>query len=346
VSTVARRLAVLSIAAALSSSCAPATTGARTQPILRSHTSMPAEMPASVQRLVSWRGPVAGIFVHPLVLHPRLAFTSDRLGLGFQHFFVTALEFRRILDGLWRHGWTLVDAHLAATGHVLVPRGRKPLVLSEDDVNYYAYFTGRGLASRLVLDGNGDVRAQVTDAHGSHLTTDDVVPIVDAFVAAHPDFSAAGAKGVIALTGYEGLFGEHHLERPAARARVRAVADRLRATGWSFASHTYGHIDLSADSLATVTRDTVRWKALAEPLIGPTDMLIYPFGARPSDAGVVLLRRQGFRIQFDIDVVPRRIMRAGVVVMSRMHIDGYAFEAPDRMAPLFSVRQVRDPDRP
>ncbi|HEU5033915.1 MAG TPA: polysaccharide deacetylase family protein [Mycobacteriales bacterium] len=298
------------------------------------------------QRLVPWHGPVEGIFFHPLVLQPKLAFTTDPLGLGFQHFFVTAYEFRRILRGLWQQGWTLVDAHRAATGRVLVPPGRRPLVLSEDDVNYYGYFRGRGLASRLVLDRHGDVRAEVHQNGRDHLTRNDVVPLVDAFVARHPEFSAQGAKGVLAETAYEGFFGEHHLKRPAPRARIRALVARLRVTGWSIASHTYGHIDLSRDSLITIARDTDRWKQLARPLLGHTDMLIYPFGARPTDAGVALLRRAGFRIQFDIDVIPRRIVRDGVVVMSRLHIDGYAFDDPQRMAPLFSVRRVRDPGRP
>ena len=350
-SKASRRWVVVAVAVALLSACGttPAPRGAVLPPVhpaVHPPTSAPSTVPPPTQRLVAWHGQVEGIFFHPLVLQPRLAFTSDQLGLGFQHFFVTAREFRGILEGLWRHGWTLVDAHQAATGHVLVPRGRKPLVLSEDDVNYYAYFNGRGLARRLVLDPAGDVRAEVRDRHGLHLTSEDVVPLVDEFVAAHPDFSAAGAKGVLAVTGYEGLLGEHDLRDQLARARVRALVARLRATGWSFASHTFGHIDLAADSLATIARDTARWKALAEPLLGSTDMLIYPFGSRPTDAGVGLLRQQGFRIQFDIDVVPRRVVRDGAIVMSRLHIDGYSFDAPDRMAPLFSVARVRDPARP
>jgi hypothetical protein len=295
--------------------------------------------------LVPWHGPVMNIFFHPLVLDPRLAFTDDQLGLGFQEYFVTAYEFQRILDGLWRHGWTLVDAHQAASGHVLVPAGRKPLVLSEDDVNYYRYFDGRGLASRLVLDGDGNVVAQVDGAH-PYLTTDDVVPMVDAFVANHPDFSVDGAKGVLALTGYEGLLGYHDLGDPAQREQISAVIARLKATGWTFASHTYGHIDLTEDSLATIAHDTTEWRELALPLIGPTDMLIYPFGARPTDAAARYLRRAGFDIQFDIDIRPRRYHNGGAIVMSRLHIDGYAFQAPARMRPLFSVRRVMDPQRP
>ncbi|HWC34288.1 MAG TPA: hypothetical protein VG650_05605 [Mycobacteriales bacterium] len=300
---------------------------------------------APAERLVRWHGPVMNIFVHPLVLQPKLAFTSDSLGLGFQEYFVTAYEFQRILEGLWRHGWTLVDAHQAAAGDVMVPKGRKPLVLSEDDVNYYRYFDGRGLAARLVLTSSGRILAE-TGGRRPVTTDQDVVPMVDEFVAQHPDFSVSGAKGVLGLTGYEGLLGYHHLHNAVERRQVSALATALKADGWLLASHTYGHIDLTTDSLAAIGYDTQRWKQLAVPLIGRTDLLIYPFGARPSAAGAALLRHAGFRIQFDIDVRPRRYQLGGAILMSRLHIDGFAFQAPERMRPLFSVRRVMDPERP
>lgn len=336
------------VLAALLSACGPDDPASRlpVHPSAAGSSAATTSPPIAAPRLVRWHGPVLGVFVHPLVLQPRRAFTSDRLGQGFQDYFVTAYEFRRILRGLWRHGWTLVDVHRAADGDVRVPPGRKPLVLSEDDVNYYRYFEGRGLADRLVLDAAGDIRAEVVDKHGRRETTDDVVPIVDAFVAAHPEFSADGAKGVLGVTAYEGVFGEHDLTRPAARSRVEALTARLRATGWTIASHTYGHIDLGRDPLSVIARDTARWAQAATPLVGPTDVLIYPFGARPTDDGVAFLRRNGFRIQLDIDVVARSVMRGKAIVMSRLHLDGFAFEDPDRMAPLFSVRRVRDPARP
>src|SRR3954449_8350281 len=143
------------------------------------HRSPPRPAPV----LVRWRGPVEQLFVHPLVLRPQRAFTDDALGRGFANYFVTAREFRAMLDQLWRHGWTLVDPRRVAAGDVRVPRGRKPLVLQEDDVNYYGYFAGRGLASRLVLDEEGLVKAE-QDVNGEPVVTDqDVVPLVDEMVA-------------------------------------------------------------------------------------------------------------------------------------------------------------------
>ena len=292
--------------------------------------------------MVRWHGPVEELFVHPLVIEPRLAFTSDQLGVGFQHYFVTAYEFARILDQLWRKGWTLVDIHRAAAGTVRVPAGRRPLILEEDDVNYYRYFDGRGLATRLVLAGD-QVRAQLPSGA---LSDQDVVPMVEREIARHPEFSADGARGVLGLTGYEGLFGEHHPKMPAARERLRALVQWLVGHGWTIASHTWGHIDLSTESLSSIAWDTAQWQALAGPVIGHTDVLIYPFGARPTDAGVRQLVRAGFRIQLDIDDVARTVHRDGAVIMSRRHVDGYAFEVPAQQRAFYDVATVRDPNRP
>ena len=84
-----------------------------------------------------WHGPVEHLFFHTLVIHPKLAFTSEPIGQGFREWFVTVDEFRKILDQLYANGWTLVDINRAAHGEARVPPGRKPLVISEDDVNYY-----------------------------------------------------------------------------------------------------------------------------------------------------------------------------------------------------------------
>jgi hypothetical protein len=306
-------------------------------------TPSPSPTPSPRTDLVAWTGPVEELFFHPLVLRPEQAFRDDPLGHGFQDYFVTARELRGILDGLWRNGWSFVDPHRVAAGTVLVPRGRKPLVLSEDDVNYYRYFRGRGLASRLVLDAAGDVKAEVDGLPSD----DDLVPLVDAAVARHPELSADGTKGVLALTGYEGLFGEHEVATdPAARERVRALANRLRQTGWLLASHTYGHIALGRDSVRRIEVDSARWRLLVGDLLGAVDVLVYPFGDRPSPAARQALLTAGFPIQLDIDVRARTVRAGGVTVMSRRHVDGLAFDAPQRLAPFFDVADVRDPQRP
>ena len=300
--------------------------------------------------LVPWSGPVEHIFFHTLVIHPKLAFTSEPIGQGFRDWFVTVGEFRKILDQLYANRWTLVDINRAASGHARVPRGRRPLVISEDDVNYYDNTHARGLGWKLALDARGDVKVEEHDASGIHLTDNDLVPMIDEFVARHPDFSADGAKGVLAVTGYEGVLGERVDDRtapdwPATVARAKKLAARLRATGWTFASHSYAHDDETKISVATLIHDSTEWKTEDEPIVGPTDVYVYPFGAGfPLDSPqIAVLRRFGFTVLCDIDVVPRLTVANGVTVMTRRHIDGISFaDQPAALAQFFDVATVED----
>ncbi len=290
------------------------------------------------------------LFFHTLVIHPELAFTSKPIGQGFRDWFVTVGEFRAILDQLYANGWTLVDINRAARGLARIPPGRRPLVLSEDDVNYYDDTRALGLGWKLALDTHGDVKVEEHDRSGIHLTDHDLVPIIDEFVAGHPLFSADGAKGVLAVTGYEGVLGERVNDRTAPDwsatvERAKALAAHLRATGWTFASHSYAHFDETKVSVARLIRDSTEWKTEDEPIVGPTDVYVYPYGAGfPIDSPQIGVPREfGFTILCDIDVVPRLTVGNGVTVMTRRHIDGVSFaDQPTVLAQFFDVSTVED----
>ena len=194
---------------------------------------------------------------------------------------------------------------------ILLPPDRIPFVLSQDDVSYYHYMDGDGFASRLIVDENGDVKNEYIEDDGSVSVGDyDMVPLIDRFVEQHPDFSYHGQKGYVALTGYEGILGyrtdevyktkqedritffqqqffdsypggfdEAAFERECEGAKK--VAEAMKANGWKFASHTWGHQNMhetNGVSYDKFMQDTDRWEAWVEPLIGETDTLIYAFG--------------------------------------------------------------------
>lgn len=73
---------------------------------------------------------------------------------------------------------------------------------------------------------------------------------------------------------------------------------------------------------AEIAWDLHQWRALIEPIIGTTDVLTYPFGARPDGGAVRRLGQAGYRIQCDIDTVARTTYMNGAIVMSRRHVDG------------------------
>ena len=94
----------------------------------------------------------------------------------------------------------------------------------------------------------------------------------------HPDFSYRGRKGIIALTGYNGILGYRTSDRvygpggtgdwenanlEADKAKAKAVADAMRANGWEFASHSWGHINYGSAKMCIRDRLLSVFAALA-----------------------------------------------------------------------------------
>ena len=173
--------------------------------------------------------------------------------------------------------------HVMQQGEILLPPGKQPFVLSQDDVSYYHYMEGDGYARKLVLDETGSVKNEYVEADGTVKVGDyDMVPLIDTFVDEHPDFSYRGAKGIVALTGYNGVLGyftdiayktredldenqiKYLQENPdfdydEQVAQAREVAQAMHADGWEFASHTWGHINVGECSLERLQTDTQKW---------------------------------------------------------------------------------------
>lgn len=320
---------------------------------------------------------VSHIFFHSLVIDAKRAFADKESGRGYLDYMVTQYEFAKILDQLYAKGWVLVSPHQLATvqadGKVVpkvlkLPKGKKPLVVSIDDVSYYEYMDGDGFATDLFVAKNGRVLNRYTDASGvTHEGSYDVMSMIDDFVRKHPDFSHAGARGVIALTGYNGVLGyrsspsEYSGKNPNLKqdiATAKKVAQALKDEGWEFASHSWGHINFTKSSLGSIQADTAKWKSDVEPVVGPTDLLIYPFGADisgvPKYAGDKFdyLKRQGYSFFFNVDGSTvawgqwgQRYLRE-----ARINIDGLSLKAAlagrKVLNAFFDPKSVIDPARP
>lgn len=132
----------------------------------------------------------------------------------------------------------------------MLPEGKKPIVMSQDDVCYYPYMDGDGFASKIIIGEDGRPSCEMKMEDGTvSVGSYDLVPILNDFIDEHPDFSYKGAKAIIALTGYEGIFGyrtaSSYSESPdyeRERELAAKVAQCLRDDGWELASHSWGHL--------------------------------------------------------------------------------------------------------
>jgi len=185
------------------------------------------EYEAAQKNMVAWDDPskVVNLSFQLLVADPTRAFTNKDWGSNLNRNFVTTTEFSKILQQLYENGYILVDYDDIVTVEnsaggtpvykaktLYLPKGKKPLILTQTNVNYNYYLIdsdgdkkpdakGCGFASKLLWDGSA-FSCEMVDASGNTVTGDyDLVPILEKFIASHPSFSYQGARATLALTG-------------------------------------------------------------------------------------------------------------------------------------------------
>lgn len=336
---------------------------------------------------------ITHVFFHILTVDTERAFTDDKQGKDFNQVMTTIPEFEKILQQMYARGYVLVGLHDIAeiqkqddgtekmvSKKIMLPEGKKPFVMSEDDVCYYEYMEGRGFADKMVLDENGKLKLQYTDAAGNVSIGDyDIVPILDNFIEEHPDFSYRGAKAIMAFTGYNGVLGYRTDETydasspnydpkntanpniEADRETVKTLMKALVEDGYELASHSWGHINFTNRSLADLTRDTDRWERNVETLMPePCDIILYPFGADIGDwhpysadnEKFQMLEKAGFRYFCNVDSTQAWTQISGDSLrQGRRNLDGYRLwkdycGEDSKLSDLMDVQSVFDTRRP
>lgn len=332
----------------------PAETPASTE------TPAPSETPQPEVTYVDW-GPdqiVEHIFFHPVIAYPQMAFDGDKMSSGIDDWMVTVGEYDKILQSIYDHGYILVNMNdvwsevknADGTSQMVrntlkIPQGKKPLILSFDDVNYYDYMLQNGFTYKLIIGDDGELWSYGKDPQGKEVISQDLdaITILNKFVKEHPDFSLNGVKGCLCLTGYQGILGyrtntdsndtsaAHEANRQKEIAAVKPIIAKLKADGWYFGSHTWGHINLANKTLAKVESDTDKWFNEVGSLIGPTKLLFYPHGARPdgddvNSTGPIFkyLQGRGFRVFSSVGSQSYSKIKTDIcaVICDRLHPDG------------------------
>ena len=330
---------------------------------------------------VAYDGVVEHLFFHPIVAYPELAFDGDYKSDGIDDWMVTAGEYAKILQSVYDKGYILVDINdcwSEQTGEdsqtrmvkntLYLPEGKKPLILSYDDTNYYQYMLENGFTYKLIIGDDGKITSWGLDPQGNEVISRelDAIPALDQFVEEHPDFSPFGAKGCLSLTGYEGILGYRTqtdrenwtAEREANRQKeieaVKPIIAELKRTVWTFGSHTWGHISLNTRTYETVTADMQKWFDEVGSLVGETQVLFYPFGGRldgddvkQSGPAFQWMQQQGFRIfcSVGIDSWSKCKDDISAVICDRLHPDGTTLrsaKARERYLKFYDAKDIID----
>ena len=332
---------------------------------------------------------VTHVFYHTLIYDTSKAFDGDSKEAGYNQVMTTIDEFNKITQSMYDKGYVMVSLHDMCTvnedgtvspGKIMLPPGKKAFVLSQDDVSYYHYMDGDGMATKLIVDENGDIKNEYKEDDGSISVGDyDMVPLIDEFVKQHPDFSYHGRKGILAMTGYNGVLGyrtdiayktkenlqdnqreflEKHpdFDYEADVAAAKKVADAMKANGWEFASHTWGHKNATDSSAEELKADNEKWEAYVAPILGKTDTIIFAFGAdiggwegySSDNPKFQYYKSAGYDYFCNVDSsqyfvqITDQYFRQG-----RRNLDGYRmYYNPEMLSDLFDVSEVWDSSRP
>lgn len=340
---------------------------------------------------------ITHVFYHSLIVDTTLAFDGDEDAASYNRVMTTVEEFNKIMQEMYDRGYVLVSMHdmghievqadgteLMVAGEIYLPEGKIPYVLSLDDMSYYHYMEGDGFADRMVLDEEGNLVSEYIQSDGTVITgAFDVVPLVEAFVEEHPDAAYRGARGIVALTGYNGVLGyrtdpayqtgngldeeqqawlaahpDFDYEKECAHAK--AVAEAMREKGWEFACHSYGHLNYKTASYGDFVWDVNTWKNTVESIIGETDIVIFAFGADISDwhpyaadnQKYLYLKETGFDYFCNVDASQYWVqLGSDFLRQGRRNLDGIRmWEAisggTDRVSDLFDAAAVFDASRP
>ena len=240
----------------------------------------------ALSELVVWDNlaQIPNLSFRTLVADLQKASADPNRGSRYASRHVTTEEFTRILNQLYENGYVLVSPTdfvttvTKADGSVVLnrtsirlPKDKKPIILTQEGVNYYSHTEKcGGFADQLIVGANGELTCVLGDTTGAY----DLVPILNQFLEAHPDFSYEGARATIAVCGYEGLFGMDLSQT----AEIQAVAQKLRSQGYDIACYTYADMEYADFGVAGLKADMEKWFSQIAPILGDTNILVYPTG--------------------------------------------------------------------
>lgn len=266
---------------------------------------------AEMGAMTAWNDPaqIPNLSFQLLIADTGRAFSHDVYSSSFNRNFITTEEFAKMLQQLYENGYVLVnreDVWEQSTAEdgtvtykakpVYLPEGKKPLMLTQTNVNYNYYLIdgdgdklpdqyGGGFASKLVYE-DGVFYNEMVDESGQLVTGDfDLVPILEKFIGNNPGFSYQNARATLALTGYNGLlgyrttasakqdFGESAYE--SAVENAKKVVDALRETGYELAFYTYENMGYGEKGTPEIQLDLENYKNEMVPILGELDTIVF-----------------------------------------------------------------------
>lgn len=263
--------------------------------------------------LYNYDGEIFSLSFNTLMAFPEKALgDNNNLSASFDESKITISEFKNILYELYKNNYVLISINQIIDSKTLekiplkLPKNKKPILLVFDNVSYKSNYQNLGEIDKIIIDRNNNLATYTTKKSIQDRVAYDneFILILENFIKQFPDFSFNGAKGIIFLTGENGILGYNTNHKNASSKyeskRVSEVIKKLKSLGWQFGCNNYSYKLDSSLSDMEFAKDLSLWNAEVSPLIGTTNLYAYPYGENDENSSKQeLLITSGFKIFFE-----------------------------------------------
>lgn len=263
--------------------------------------------------LYNYDGEIFSLSFNTLMAFPEKALgDNNNLSASFDESKITISEFKNILYELYKNNYVLISINQIIDSKTLeqiplkLPKNKKPILLVFDNVSYKSNYQNLGEIDKIIIDRNNNLATYTTKKSIQDRVAYDneFILILENFIKQFPDFSFNGAKGIIFLTGENGILGYNTNHKNASSKyeskRVSEVIRKLKSLGWQFGCNNYSYKLDSSLSDMEFAKDLSLWNAEVSPLIGTTNLYAYPYGENDENSSKQeLLITSGFKIFFE-----------------------------------------------
>ena len=301
--------------------------------------------------LVIYNGEVRHFFTHELIYSTEKAFSHNNvLRYSFDRDHLTTTEFIRFLDQMRLNDYVLIDFDMMyelkdgklLSKQLFLPAGKKPFTLSLDDMSYDT--TGRGIISKIIVED--DTIKDYTKGEKEEVSTQrESITILEEYLKKYPAFSVNNSKMCICVNGYNGVLGYRiQKNNPNCEEEIKSlnvVVEKLKKSGYTFASHSYFHAFINSASSDFVKNDLQKWHDEIESVIGKSNIFCFPGGIHNAKGYNDYLIRQKFNIMLCVGLDYHKPYESGekFIYIYRTPLDGNSLRTYPNM-----YREIFEPD--
>jgi len=314
----------------------------------------------SLNNQIDYNGKIEHLSFTTLMAFPEKALDPQNNNNSiFDNTKITPYEFQNILEELYKNNYVLIDikelffveSNTIYTKTLYLPKNKKPIILSFDNVSYKSSYQNLGEVDKIIIDRNNQFATYTTkkSIQDRVMHDNEFIPLLESFIEHNPDFSYNNARGIIFLTGENGILGyetnQKNTNTKHETKRVAEIITKLKHKGWSFGCNNYRYLYEDTLSDLDFARDLSLWQKEIKSIIGETILYAYPYGQHDitNTTKQKTLLDNNFKVFFTNSMSPSLIFNNNTLTMTRKPVNGVTLRNNSKeFADLFNSENVYD----